>query len=203
MLCHYDVTIVPGTNNSITYIGRSIVLLNGIGGMSFEDTKKIIRGRLELNYNDVEIDITLKCLVREHQYFLIPIACDVDFRNIMKMFVQSRTNIMELHVSSRPKLSSSYNIKHGYIYMRALIFALSLKHLLHSVGVGTYRILEDRIVGIYDENRIKIVYYDQRRYNSSNPSDNEDEDVMSLVETLDGDDDDGDDDEASCSRIWS
>jgi hypothetical protein len=58
-------------------------------------------------------------------------------------------------------------------------------------------------VGIYDENRIKIVYYDQRRYNSSNPSDNEDEDVMSLVETLDGDDDDGDDDEASCSRIWS
>jgi hypothetical protein len=64
MLCHYDVTIVPGTNNSITYIGRSIVLLNGIGGMSFEDTKKIIRGRLELNYNDVEIDITLKCLVR-------------------------------------------------------------------------------------------------------------------------------------------
>ena len=90
-----------------------------------------------------------------------------------------------------------------YIYICALIFALSLRHLLHSVGVGTYRILEDRIVGIYDENRIKIVYYDQRRYNSSNPSDNENEDAMSLVETLDGDDDDGDDDEASCSRIWS
>ena len=129
MLCHYDVTIVPGTNNSITYIGRSIVLLNGIGGMSFEDTKKIIRGRLELNYNDVEIDITLKCLVREHQYFLIPIACDVDFRNIMKMFVQNRTNIMELHVSSRPKLSSSYNIKHGYIYIYIYIYIYARAHI--------------------------------------------------------------------------
>ena len=66
MLCHYDVTIVHGTNNSITYIGRSIVLLNGIGGMSFEDTKKVIRGRLELNYNDVEINITWRCLIQEH-----------------------------------------------------------------------------------------------------------------------------------------
>jgi hypothetical protein len=78
---------------------------------------------------------------------------------------------------------------------RALIFALSLRQLLHSVGVGTSKTLGDRIIGIYDENRIKIVYYDQHRYNSSNPSDNEDESVMSLIETLDGDDDDDDNDD--------
>ncbi|KAJ6955379.1 hypothetical protein NC652_006720 [Populus alba x Populus x berolinensis] len=45
-------------------------------------------------------------------------------------------------------------------------------------------------MGIYDENRIKFVYCDQRRYNSSNPSDNENECIISLVETLNGDDDD-------------
>ncbi|KAJ7007679.1 hypothetical protein NC653_006650 [Populus alba x Populus x berolinensis] len=45
-------------------------------------------------------------------------------------------------------------------------------------------------MGIYDENRIKIVYCDQRRYNSSNPSDSENKCIISLVETLNGDNDD-------------
>jgi len=46
MLCHYDGTIVPYTNNSFTYINESIVFLNATGGMLFENTKKIICGRL-------------------------------------------------------------------------------------------------------------------------------------------------------------
>ena len=49
--------------------------------------------------------------------------------------------------------------------------------------------MEDNVTGIYDENRIKIVYYDQRRYDSSKHSDNEDESVMRLVKTSDKDDD--------------
>jgi hypothetical protein len=53
-------------NNNITCIRENILFLNGTRGISFEDTKKIIRGRLELNYNDVKIDITWRCLVREH-----------------------------------------------------------------------------------------------------------------------------------------
>jgi len=58
MLCHYDGTVVPDTNNNITYIGRSTVFLNVTRSMSFKDTKNVICGRLELNYNDVGIDIT-------------------------------------------------------------------------------------------------------------------------------------------------
>jgi len=58
MLCHYDDTVVPDTNNNITYIGRSIMFLNGTRSMLFKDTKNVICGRLELNYNDVGIDIT-------------------------------------------------------------------------------------------------------------------------------------------------
>jgi hypothetical protein len=46
MLCHYDGIIVPYTNNSFTYINESLMFLNATGGMSFENTKKIICGRL-------------------------------------------------------------------------------------------------------------------------------------------------------------
>ena len=48
MLCHYDGIIVPYTNNSFTYINESIMFLNATGGMSFENTKKIICGRLRV-----------------------------------------------------------------------------------------------------------------------------------------------------------
>jgi len=128
MLCHYSSTIVHDTNNSITYICRNTVFLNDIKGMSFDDTKKVICGRLELNYNDTEIDITWRCLVGEHQYFSIPIACDVDFRNMMEMFVQGRTNMIELYMSSQPKLSSSYNVKHEDTNISILISARPLNN---------------------------------------------------------------------------
>jgi hypothetical protein len=59
--------------------------------------------------------------------------------------------------------------------------------------------LEDRVTVICDESRIKIAYCDQHMYDSSEPSNNEDEGVMSFVETLDN----NDDDEAPHSRIWS
>jgi hypothetical protein len=39
--------------------------------MSFEDTKKVAYERFELNYNDVEIDITWMCLIRELHYFFL------------------------------------------------------------------------------------------------------------------------------------
>jgi len=58
MLCRYGDTIILDMNNNITYIGQSTVFLNSIRGMPFEDTKKVICGRLELNYNDVKKDIT-------------------------------------------------------------------------------------------------------------------------------------------------
>jgi hypothetical protein len=78
--------------------------------MSFKDTKKVTCGRLGLNYNDVEIDITWRSHVREHQYFSISIACDMDFKNMMELFVQSETNMMKLYMSSQTKLKSSYNV---------------------------------------------------------------------------------------------
>jgi hypothetical protein len=100
MLCHYDGIIVLNTNSSITYINGSTIFLNGTRNMSFKDTKQVIYERLGLNYNDVEIVITCKCLVEKHQYFSVPITYDVDFENMMELFVQSGTNIIELYMSN-------------------------------------------------------------------------------------------------------
>ena len=65
-LRHYNGTIVPDINNNIIYISRSSVFLNDIRGMSFKDTKNVICGRLELNYDDIEIYITQGYIVEEH-----------------------------------------------------------------------------------------------------------------------------------------
>jgi hypothetical protein len=88
---------------------------------------KKLHMKLELNYNDVEIDITWMCLIMEHHYFFIPIACDVNFRNMMEMFVQSGTNMMELYMNNQPKLSSSYNVEHGDTNIFMPIYAWPLR----------------------------------------------------------------------------
>jgi hypothetical protein len=119
---------------------------------------------------------------------------------MMEMFIQSETNMMELHASNLPKLSSSYNVELGDTNISMPISAWPLRQLSHLTCAGTSRILEDRIMRIYDENIIKIAYYDQHRYDSSDPSDNKDESVRSLVETLDGGGGGGDN--AFSSRIW-
>jgi hypothetical protein len=51
------------------------------------------------------------------------------------------------------------------------------------------------VMRIFDENTIKIAYCDHRKYDSSEPSDNQDEDAMGL------DDGGGVDDEVFYSRI--
>jgi uncharacterized protein YlbG (UPF0298 family) len=78
LLCHYNGTIVPYMNNSIIYIDERNVFLNAtrgmsfkytknVRGMSFKYTKNVICERLGMNYNEVEINITWRCLVGEYQ----------------------------------------------------------------------------------------------------------------------------------------
>jgi hypothetical protein len=99
--------------------------------------KKLYVADLGLNCNDVEIDITWRSLVEEHQYFLIPIASDANFRNVMELFVQNKTNMIELYVSSQSKLRSSYNVKYRdtnvYLFHHLDNYHIQLKliHLGH------------------------------------------------------------------------
>jgi len=91
--------------------------------------------------------------------------------------------MIELYISSRPKLSSPYNVEHGDTNIFMPTYARPFRQLSHSIGAGTSRILEDRIMGFSDKNR---------RYASSNPTNNENEGGRSLIETSD-DDGDGND----------
>lgn len=67
---HYDGTIAHKVNNNIIYNSRKNVLLNANLGMSFVDMKQAICHELGWNYNGIEVDITRRCQVEEHQYYL-------------------------------------------------------------------------------------------------------------------------------------
>jgi len=67
--------------------------------------------------------------------------------------------MMELYVSSQPKRSSSYNVEYRDTNISMPTFAQPFRQLSHSVSVGTSKTLEDRIIKICDENRIKTAYY--------------------------------------------
>ena len=57
-LCHYGGNIVPKMNNSITYNGKSSLLLIGNLGMSYVEMNEIICHGLKWNYSDIDVEIT-------------------------------------------------------------------------------------------------------------------------------------------------
>jgi hypothetical protein len=74
-------------------------------------------------------------------------------------------------------------VEHGDTNIFMATYARPFRQLSHSIGVGTSRILKDRIMGFSVKNR---------RYASSNPTNNENEGGRSLIETSD-DNGDGND----------
>jgi hypothetical protein len=103
MLCHYNDNIVLEVNNSITYNDGSNLLLIGNLGMSYIETKEIICHELDWNYNNINVEITWRCQISEHQYYPISIVCDDSFKTMSDYFIQSGLKMMILCVSSRPK----------------------------------------------------------------------------------------------------
>lgn len=87
-------------NNNITYNGENNMLLNANLCMSFVDTKQAICHGLWWNYNNVEVDITWKSKVEEHQYYFVSIVNDVSFKTLNDSSIQSRLNMIELYVGS-------------------------------------------------------------------------------------------------------
>jgi len=118
---------------------------------------------------------------------------------MIELFGQSGMNMMKLYVSSRPKLSNSYNMEYRDTNVSIPISIQPRRQLSHLANVGISRTLENMVMRIFDENMIKITYCDQRKYDSSKPSDNQDEDAMGLNDGGGGCG--GVDDEVSYSRI--
>jgi hypothetical protein len=90
-------------NNNITYNDGSNLLLIGNLGMSYIETKEIICHELDWNYNNINVEITWRCQISEHQYYPISIVCDDSFKTMSDYFIQSGLKMMILCVSSRPK----------------------------------------------------------------------------------------------------
>jgi len=80
MLSHYVVSIIPDVNSSITYNDMINLLLNGNLNMSYAKIKETICHELGMNYNDIDVEITWRCQIGEHQYCSVPIICDGHLR---------------------------------------------------------------------------------------------------------------------------
>ena len=73
MLCHYG-DIIIFMNSSITYNDGNNLLLNDNLNMSYTKIKAIIYHELEWNYNDIDVEITWRCQIDEHQYYFVLIV---------------------------------------------------------------------------------------------------------------------------------
>jgi hypothetical protein len=102
MLYHYGDTIILDVNNNITYNGRNN-LLNDNLGMSYVEIKETICHGLEWSYNDIDVEITWRCQISEHQYYPVLIVCDYNFKTIIDSSIESGLNMMIFYVSSQPK----------------------------------------------------------------------------------------------------
>jgi hypothetical protein len=85
-LCHYNCTIISNVNSNIIYNDESNVLLTINLGMLSIEIKQIICYRLEWNYNNIEVDITLRCQLRKHHYYHVLIVYDDNFKIMMDFF---------------------------------------------------------------------------------------------------------------------
>jgi hypothetical protein len=61
-------------NSSITYNDGNNLLLNDNLDMSYTEIKAIIYHELGWNYNDINIEITWRCQIGEHQYYFVLIV---------------------------------------------------------------------------------------------------------------------------------
>jgi hypothetical protein len=61
-------------NSSITYNDGNNLLLNDNLNMSYTKIKAIIYHELEWNYNDIDVEITWRCQIDEHQYYFVLIV---------------------------------------------------------------------------------------------------------------------------------
>ena len=78
-------------------------MLTGYLGMPYAEMKETICHGFGWNYNDIDVEITWRCQICEHQYYPILIMCDGSFKTMIDSFIQSSLNMMILYVSSQSK----------------------------------------------------------------------------------------------------
>jgi hypothetical protein len=87
MLCHYGDTIVPSMNGSIIYNDMSNLLLNGNLDMSYVDMKEMFFHGLGWNYHNIDVEINGRSQISKHQYYLVLIVYDDNFKITIDSFI--------------------------------------------------------------------------------------------------------------------
>jgi hypothetical protein len=155
------------------------LLLNGILRISYAEIKETICYGLGWNYNDIDVEITWSCRIGEHQYYLVPIVCDDNFKTMINFFIQSGLNIMILYVNSRPKF----------------LYVSTFADLSNPVSKGKNNLLSNDLLQMINDTMFDNIFVDQYRFNYSKPGDNEDDDMLDSNMMINVDVDDDVDDE--------
>jgi len=77
---------------------ESSLLLNVNLGMSYTEIKETICHKLGWSYDDINVEITLRCQIGKHQYYPVLIVCNGNFETI-DSFTQNGLNMKVLYVS--------------------------------------------------------------------------------------------------------
>ena len=73
-------------NSSITYNDISSLLLIGNLGMSYAEMKETICYEHRQDYNNIDVEITLKYLIGKHQYYPVSIVYNESFKTMINSF---------------------------------------------------------------------------------------------------------------------
>jgi len=168
MLCHYNDTIISDVNINIIYNGESNLLLYSNLSMSYAEIKEIICYRIGWNYNNIDVEITLRCQIGEYQYYLLPIVCDDNFKTTIDSFIQNDLKIITLYASSRSKF----------------MFVPTFASILKSFSRGKNNLLLNDLLQKINNTMFDNLFVDQHRFNYSKSSDNENDDTLYLNMTL-------------------
>jgi len=125
--------------------------------MPYAEMKETICNEFGWNYNDIDVEITWRCQIGEHQYYPILIICDGSFKTMINFFIQSSLNMMIFYVSSQSKS----------------LCVLNFAGFSNSVGRGKNSLLLDDLLHRINDTMFDNACGDQYIFGYSKLSDNE------------------------------
>uniref|UniRef100_A0A2K1XCT1 Uncharacterized protein n=1 Tax=Populus trichocarpa TaxID=3694 RepID=A0A2K1XCT1_POPTR len=141
--------------------------------MSYAEIKETICHGFRWNYNDIDVEITWRCQIGEHQYYPIPIVRNSSFKIMIDSFTQNGLNMIILYVISRPQ---------------SVCVPISARPS-NSVSRGKRSLLSDDLLQMIGNTMFDNPFAKQHRFDYSELSDNKDDDALESNVMVNIDDD--------------
>jgi hypothetical protein len=151
----------------------SSLLLNVNLDMLYAEMKATIYHEFGWNYNTIDVEITWRCQISEHQYYLVSIMCDGSFKTMIDSFIQSGLNMMVLYMSNQSRSD----------FFSTFVGPSKL------VSRGKNNLLSDDLLQKIYDTMFDNPFPDQHRFDYSEPGDNKDDDTLDPNMMVNVDDD--------------